>query len=196
MEQLFTNRQLLFNIVMNTDISDLYLLYQTNHEIQNFLNEKYTLTKLSEKYNARYLDYEEGYYDFIDLVWDAFVEYIGFGTANLYLKEEIIRAVAVINNRYLNSGDKITNCDYTYDYEGEHKEWICKASAFLKAHGFNDMIQILLTKMAATHYLEERNEIYKNWLRLLKMKALSYLNDNTLLDRPFTTYTTGRLEDI
>lgn len=193
MEALFIERSLLFNIVMNMDIEDLYKLYQTNHTIQNFINEKYTMTALSEKYNARYLYYDEGYYTFFDLVWDAIIDNIGFSDPNMYLKEEIIRAVAVINNRFLNSGDKITNCDYHYDYTGEHVEWICKAAAFLNMHGFDIIIRQIYDEIDNVIDYKERNKIYIDWLKLLKLKALSYLNVNTLLDKPFTEYKNGRI---
>ncbi len=195
MDQLFTDRQLLFNIIMNTDIEDLYLLYQTNHQIRNFLNEKYTMTKLSEKYHTNYLDYEEGYYDFFNLVWDVVVDKIGFENQNTYLREEIIRAAAVIDRRYLNAGDKMTSCDYTSSYLKEHTEWICRASLFLKKHGFNDLIQKIFVDIDNTYNIKERNILYEKWLKLLKIKALTYLNNDTLLDKPFTTYTIGMIED-
>ena len=197
MEPLFNERSLLFNIVMNMDIEDLYQLSQTNHIIQNFLNEKYTMTALSQKYLG-YLDYTE-VYTFNDLVWDVMIEKIGFEHPNQYLKEEVIRAVtakgasstAVINNRFLNSGDKITNCDYEYDYEQEYTSWICQAAMFLKSHGFKLEI---FNDVDGIDDRKEINKIYMAWLKLLKTKALNfYLTNNTLLINPFTTYKTGRL---
>ena len=164
-----------------------------------FLNEKYTMMALSKKYLG-YLSYEEGYYNFNDLVWDVIVDKIGFKRTNQYLKEEVIRAVtakgasstAVINNRFLGSGDKITNCDYEYDYEQEYTSWICQAAMFLKMHGFN-VVQIF-KNIKNTNDRKEINKIYMQWLTLLKLKALNfYLTTNTLLIKPFTTYKTGMM---
>ncbi len=182
MEQLFLHKDLLFNIVMNTDILDLYLLYHTNHQIQSFINQKYVMHFLSKKYDARYDEYDEGYYNFYDLVWDALVNPIGFKNKNLYLKDEIIRAVAVINNRFLNSGDKITMCTYKYE------EWICQAAMFLKINGF-DMDQIFKDLDDIYDY-KKQNQIYLDWLIQLKRKTINYYinSPNTLLDHPFTYY--------
>lgn len=185
MESLFTDRALLFHIIMNMDIEDLYKLYQTNHVIQDFLNEKYTMTALSEKYNTRYLNYDN---TFFDLVWDVLVTKIGFYEPNVYLKDEIIRAVAVIHNRFLNSGDKITGCDYEYDYEGEYTSRMCQAAMFLKSNGFNQIINQILTEMDDLLDYEARDKTYIAWLKLLKIKALA-VNSNQLLDKPFTNYT-------
>lgn len=71
---LFTDKQLLFNIVINTDIEDLYILFETNHFIKAFLNEKYTLTSIAEKYH---IDYQE---NFIDIVWDYIINKINILT--------------------------------------------------------------------------------------------------------------------
>ena len=182
------DRSLLFNIVMNMDIENLYQLSLTSNAVNNFLNEKYTMTALSKKYNIRYHLYED--YTFFDLVWDVLVEKIGYEDRNLYLKDEIIRAVGIINNRFLGSGHKITNCDYEYNIKGKYTSWLCQAAMFLKKNGFD--INQIFTAVDDVYDYKEIDQIYKDWLRLLKMKALSYPYD-TLLDKPFTSYTNGQL---
>lgn len=185
MDQIINHPDLLFNLIMTMDIEDLYRLYHTSHFIQNYIDKHDIMMSLSEKYDANYDSYDKGYYHFNDLVWDVIVNKIGFNKRNIYLKDEIVRAVAVINNRYLNSGDKITNClNKSY-----RTEWICQAAAFLKVHLYGDIYQII-EDLDNANDKKEKNIIYETWLKSLKLKTIVYFFNakNTLLDNPFTSY--------
>ncbi len=176
---------ILYNIIMNLDIKELYFLSQTNIKINNMINEKYVLLNLLEKYQSKYLDYEWGYYDFIDLVWEQISNHINFEN-NIYLKDEILTAALIINNRYLNSGDKITTyCDFEYDISDK---WICHAAYFLVHHGFKSIIMQIYDDLKDVH--DKKNEIYTKWLKLLKMKIISYYfsDDDKLLETNLHDY--------
>lgn len=161
----------LYNIIMNLDIKELYFLSQTNKKIMTMINEKYVLSNLLEKYQSKYLDYEWGYYDFIDLVWEQISKHIDFEN-NIYFKDEMLTAALIINNRYLNSGDKITTyCDFEY---GIKNEWICHAAYFLVHHGFKSIIMQIYDDLEHVYDRKEKDEIYQKWLKLLKMKMISY----------------------
>jgi hypothetical protein len=170
------------NIIMNMDIKELYLLYQTSKDIRNMINQKYIMLNLLKKYQSRYLDYKWGYYDFIDLIWEQLTNHIDFEN-NVYLKDEILSAGLIIINRYLNSGDKITvYCDYKHEHI--KNEWICHASYFLMNHGFKSIINQIYDELDDIYDKTETNKIYKNWLKLLKIKLVSYYisDDNRLVD--------------
>lgn len=163
---------LTYNIIMNMEIKELYLLYQTSKDIRNMINQKYIMLALLKKYQSRYLDYEWGYYDFIDLIWEQLTNQANFEN-NVYLKDEILTAGLIIINRYLNSGDKITvYCDYKHEYV--KNEWICHASYFLMNHGFKSIINQIYDELDDIYDKTETNKIYKNWLKLLKIKIISY----------------------
>ena len=166
METLFLDRNLLFNIVMNTDIEDLYKLYYTNHIIQNFINERYTTLSILKKYGLKYMDYL-GKYDFIDIVWKVMLSRIGYVNENPLLKEEIFRVVSVIDNQF-KSKNKITDCNH---YQTEYQEWVCRTAKFLSIYGFKDMIDQIFIDIKDQ---DNQDEIYNTWLKSLKSKAIDY----------------------
>ena len=62
MDTLFINRHLMYEIIMNMDLLDLYQLYHTNHTLNQFIDDPYILSGLNEKYHQKSSS-------FIDLVW-------------------------------------------------------------------------------------------------------------------------------
>lgn len=75
------NTDVMFNIIINTDIEDLYTLYTTNKFIQSLLNEKYTLFSLAKKHN---IDQN----DFIDILFEYYVNKINILT-NFHYKNTL-----------------------------------------------------------------------------------------------------------
>lgn len=99
MESLFNDKNLLFNIIMNTDIDDLYTLYETNRFIKSFLNEKYTLSSIAEKYKLIYKDH-----DFIDIIFEYQVNKINTLT-NFRYKNKLSNISKSLKIKLLNYHD-------------------------------------------------------------------------------------------
>lgn len=84
----FNDKNLLFNIIINTDIEDIYKLYETNKFIKAMLNEKYTLLAIAEKYNLHGDD-------FIDILYDYYVNKINTLTNFRYKNLNVSKALKI-----------------------------------------------------------------------------------------------------
>lgn len=89
----FNDKNLLFNIIINTDIEDIYKLYETNKFIKAMLNEKYTLLAIAGKYNLHGDD-------FIDIIYDYYVNKINTLTNFRYKNLNVFKALKIKLLRY------------------------------------------------------------------------------------------------
>ena len=153
MDQLVTNRHLLYEIVMNADLLDLYLLYQTNHTMQAFINEPYTFSSLNKKYHQNATD-------FYDLVW-------------LYVND-VYKDTAILDafSHSLNANKWYPN-DLVTGGLGSLNDIRINARTLYK-HGFKKEIDQLFMDINGKS-LEEQNTIYNDWLALMKIKIISYI---------------------
>lgn len=160
---IFKDKLLLFNIVINTNIEDLYTLYKTDQFIKQFLNEKYTLVAISEKYHlSAKVD------NFTDIAWEYYVNKINILTYNNH-KNTLSKVPKSLHIALLNY---YTNNESVLMSEKPRTAYMFFA---------NDQLDILRNEYPESNFLQSVTIIGNRW-RELDENSKNYYNNAAIKD--------------
>lgn len=155
-------RDIIYEIVMESDICTLVNLYDTNKQYRSMLTDERILTLLSKKYDEPIT----GIYDLTKIcLYQSLVP--DFGESK-YLEGELLRAVQRIKYRYYNDGDRIDYCKRN-KYSQRYNSPICYARDFLIKYGFKNNIDQL------EDMVQHSQDNYKKWINTLETAVINHV---------------------